>query len=67
MKAPHTSAPRGKRLRIVMRDGTIIVDHFIERTGQFVVTEHHRLRGRDIKSFTIQRGNHRPAHTRTTA
>jgi hypothetical protein len=53
VKTPHTSCRRGKKVRIVLRDGTELITTFIERTGQFVVTEAGRIRGRDMKSFCI--------------
>jgi hypothetical protein len=43
-------------VRVVLRNGEVIRAKFIERTGQFVVLEGHRLRGRDIRSFSIDRG-----------
>lgn len=55
MKSPHTSATPGKRVRVVLRDGTVIIDKFRERTGQFVVLACRRLRGREIKSMTYYR------------
>jgi hypothetical protein len=39
----------------VLRDGTVIVDKFIERTGKFVILQNHKLSGRDIKAFSINR------------
>lgn len=53
MKAPHTTFYRGKRVRIVLRNGQVIIDRFVERTGHYVVFENNRLRGRDIRSATI--------------
>lgn len=56
VKCPHTSCPRGKRVRVVLRDGTIIDDRFLERTAKFVVFDSHRFRVGEIKSLTIWRG-----------
>jgi len=56
MKSPHTNCPRGCRVRIVLRTGEIVVDRFVERTGKFVVLRERRLRGAEIKSFSIWRG-----------
>jgi hypothetical protein len=56
MTTPHTSCRKGLRVRVVLRDGTVIVDRFVERTGQYVVLENHRLRGRAIKTFGIYKG-----------
>lgn len=60
VKTPHTSAPQGKRVRVVLRDGRVLEGKFVERTGQFVRFGSYRIRGADIKSFTIIRGNHGP-------
>jgi hypothetical protein len=56
MKTPHTSCPRGTRVRIVLRNGDVIIDRFVERTGKFIVLAGHRLRGGELKSFSIYRG-----------
>ncbi|WP_430230516.1 hypothetical protein [Paraburkholderia tropica] len=58
MKTPHTSAQRGTRVRVVLRDGSVIVDHFVERTGKFIVLRGSRLRGGEVKAFSIYRGTH---------
>lgn len=50
---PHTSTQPGKRVRLVLRDGTSIESKFRERTGQFVVLESGRYRGRDIAQFIL--------------
>lgn len=55
MKTPHTSAHPGKMVRVVLKDGTVIVDKFVERTGKFVVLRGCKLRGAQIKSLTIYR------------
>lgn len=39
MKMPHTGSYRGKRVRVVLRDGTILYDRFIERTDKYVFLE----------------------------
>ena len=33
---PHTGSHKGKRVRVVLRDGTVIYDRFIERTDKYV-------------------------------
>lgn len=57
MRTPHTSVRKGKRVRIVLKDGTIIIDKFKERTGKFVIigdeTHNNPIRAGDIKSFGI--------------
>lgn len=56
MKTPHTSCMRGTRVRVVLRDGSVIIDRFVERTGKFIVLAGHRLRGGEVKAFSIYRG-----------
>lgn len=53
MKTPHTCCARGTRVRVVLRNGDVIVDRFVERTGKFVVLAKHRIRGGELKSFGI--------------
>lgn len=55
MKSPHTSCPRGTKVRVVTRGGEVIIDRFVERTGKFIVLRGRRLRGDELKSFTIYR------------
>lgn len=52
----HTATFKGKRVRIILRDGTIIVDRFIERTSsKWVVLETRRIHVRDIRAFAPYR------------
>jgi len=55
MKQAHSSAPRGKKIRVVLKDGTEFVDKFIERRPSTVVFAEHVVRVGDMKSFTIYR------------
>ena len=50
---PHTSAPKGKRVHVRLRDGEVIEGKFVERTGKFVVLDQCRIRARDIDQFYI--------------
>lgn len=54
-KQAHTSAPRGKRIRVVMKDGREFVDKFIERRPHDVVFEGRTVAAGEIQSFTIYR------------
>lgn len=56
MKTPHTSCPRGQRVRVELRDGTEIYDKFRERTGKWVILDNHKLKPGHIKAFTIIKG-----------
>ncbi len=55
-RTPHTSAPTGKRVRLVLRTGGEVEGRFLERTGQFVVLDTGRFRGKDIQRFFIVKG-----------
>ena len=53
MRTPHSSCPRGKRVRIVLANGNEFTERFIERTPKFIVTEGHRLTVDQVRSFSI--------------
>ncbi len=52
---PHTHAPRGKRIRVRLKDGSVFVDKFIERRSHDIVFAERVVRAATIKSFTIWR------------
>ncbi len=52
MKMPHTHFDRGQRIRIILRDGTILYRRFVER------------RGRTIKVASMDTGVHEEIATR---
>ena len=56
MKTPHTTAPRGARVRVVLRDGTELYGKFRERTPKWVLLDNHRISPGDIRAFTIVKG-----------
>ncbi len=56
MKTPHTSAPRGARVRVVLMDGTNLYGRFMERTPKWVVLDTGKIRPGDIRAFTIVKG-----------
>lgn len=60
MKFPHTHFTRGTRLRIVLRDGTVLVRKFRDRLARsIVVTDgdtEHKIQTRQLKSVTIYKG-----------
>lgn len=54
MKQCHSATCRGKRVRIVLRDGTKIDDRFVTRTDRWVVLERSgRVWKSDLKAFII--------------
>jgi hypothetical protein len=53
----HTSARKGKRVIITMKDGTRFMDKFLERVGKGILLEKHGLiLGRNLRAMTIYRG-----------
>lgn len=57
MKAPHTATNRGKRVRVVLKDGTRIDDRFLDRSDRWIVLRHRgRVMKRDVKAFIILKG-----------
>ena len=52
-KSPHTSTNPGKRVRLVLRDGSEADSKFVERTAKFIVLESGRYRMRDVKQFIV--------------
>jgi hypothetical protein len=54
MRTPHSSTYKGKRVYVVLRDGTEFVDKFIDKKGRFVYFEiHARVRKSELRVFTI--------------
>jgi hypothetical protein len=53
LRTPHTTVRRGKKVRVKLRDGTLIIDKFVERTGKFVILENHTLKPVEIMSLNI--------------
>ncbi len=54
MRIPHTATHRGKRVKVVLRDGTEIIDRFIDRTDKWVVLkENGRVNKSDIRAFIV--------------
>lgn len=57
MRTPHTGTNRGKKVRVVLRDGTKIDDKFVDRTNKWVVLEKTgRVMKSDIRSFFVLKG-----------
>lgn len=54
--SPHTSVRKGKRVRIVLRDGTEIIEKFEESTDRYVFLQNgQKIAKADIRSFGIFR------------
>lgn len=54
-KQSHTAVPRGKRVRVVLKNGDTFIDKFIERRAHEVVFEKHTTPIADMESMTIYR------------
>lgn len=39
MRTPHTSTYKGKTVHIILRDGTTLVDKFLDKKSGFVILE----------------------------
>jgi hypothetical protein len=56
MRTPHTSAPRGKRVRVVLRTGEEFVDKFLKNVNNTLTfQERGDIKASMIKSFSIYR------------
>lgn len=54
MRTPHTGCHRGKRVKVIKRDGSIIFDVFVDRTDRHIVLKNSgKLNKIDIRSFQI--------------
>ena len=54
--ADHHHAPKGKRVRIELMDGTQFVDHFVEARSKYIeLREHGKVMRKDLASFKIAR------------
>lgn len=57
MRTPHTACRKGKKVKIILRDGAQIIDHFEERTDRWVVLRKEgRIMKADIRAFMIFKG-----------
>lgn len=54
-KQAHTVVARGKRVRVVLKDGTEFVDKFIERRPHDLIFEGRKVAAADVQSLTIYR------------
>lgn len=56
MRCPHTTFASGKKILVVMRDGSRFVDKFVERTGKGMLFEQRGLiQVKDVRVCTIYR------------
>jgi hypothetical protein len=55
VRTPHLSCKKGTTVRIVLRDGTEVVDKFLERKGKYVLLEGGKLQTNAIKTFGVRK------------
>ncbi len=54
VRIPHTACYRGKKVKVILRDGTEIVDYFMDRTDRWIVLrETGRIMKSDLRAFII--------------
>jgi hypothetical protein len=56
MRVPHTATRRGKRVKIILRNGSELVGKFLDRTDRWVELDTGRVMKSDIRSFIIIKG-----------
>jgi hypothetical protein len=49
----HTSTYKGKRILVILKDGTKIVDKFKDKKSGYVYTDSHKIPTKSIKAMTI--------------
>ena len=56
-RAPHTRVHKGKKVLVLLRDGTRLVDRFHAYTSTTIVlSEHGAVAKADLRSMSIMRG-----------
>jgi hypothetical protein len=53
MRTPHTAVKKGKRAKVVLKNGETFIDKFIDRKSRYVTFETRRVLKGEIKSFAI--------------
>ena len=56
MKIPHTATHRGKRVLLVLRDGTRVSGRFVTRTDRWVELDVGKVHKKYIKAFIVMKG-----------
>lgn len=57
MRTPHTSVRQGKRVRIVLKDGTILIEKFMGHKSGKIILEKHTIPTIAVRAFSIYK-NH---------
>lgn len=57
MRTPHTSCRKGKRIRCVLKNGTVFIDKFVDKKANYVIFETEgKIEIGNIKNFSIYKG-----------
>jgi hypothetical protein len=53
MRTPHTSTFKGKTVHIILRDGTTVVDKFLDKkSGTIILENYGKLPVSQVRSFS---------------
>lgn len=55
-KAPHLSVRQGKRVKVLLRDGSEFIDKFIESKSKYVIFQNRQVNNNKIRSMIIYKG-----------
>lgn len=58
MRTPHTATYKGKRVKVVLKDGTEFIDRFKDSKSKYVMFDRRTVKRSDIKKFILIKGNH---------
>ena len=56
MRTPHRQVAAGKRVLVILRDGTRFVDRFVEFTNRRLVFREHTIDANQLRRMSIYRG-----------
>ena len=51
----HTSTHKGKRVYVILKDGTSFVDKFLDKKARHIHFENQTIKVKDLRSMTIHR------------
>lgn len=53
MRTPHSSCRKGKRVRIILRNGNQIIDKFKDKKSNRIILDSGEINIADIRAFSI--------------
>lgn len=51
----HHGFKKGKRVYVTLKDGSTIIDKFVDSTSQFLILENNKIKWKDIRCTTINK------------